>query len=136
MVGVGYDAHNRVGLMQRLRHHHQRSGRAVGDGNNSLVPIHVGPVDLGHHQRDLGLHAEGGTVVDHHRTGSHRRRTQPLAYLAAGRDKRHVDSLKRSLGRFVYNQFLPGDRDPFTRRATGGEKLEVWKRSVALLDDA
>ena len=53
----------------RVQHEGERGGGAVRDRDDALVPLDIGPVDLGHDERDVRLHAERGAVVDEDAAG-------------------------------------------------------------------
>ena len=59
--------------MQRRQGGDQHHRRAVGAGGDALGEVgQVLGVDLGHHQRHVGVHPEGGRVVDHPGAGADR----------------------------------------------------------------
>ena len=57
------------GVVQRLEGHDHLDRRAVRVGDDPLVLGDVVRVDLGHDQRDVGVHPEGARVVDDDRAG-------------------------------------------------------------------
>ena len=67
-----HPAHPR-GVVQRLQRDDHLDGRAVGVGDDPLVPGDVVRVDLGDDERDVGVHPEGARIVDDDRPGRSRR---------------------------------------------------------------
>ena len=116
--------------------HHQRRGSAVGDGDDALVPLHILSVDLWHHQRHVGFHAEGRAVVDDHRACAHGVGSQFAADRGAGRDERDVHAFEGLLRGFLDYQFLAANRDALAGRALGRHQPQAGRLGVALLDDA
>ena len=98
LVGRGDDTRDRIYRMQWMGYHHHRRGRAVGNGDNALVPLHVLPVDLRDHQWDLGLHAEVGAVVYHQGAGCYGDGGKLSAKLGAGRYEGDVHASEGVVG--------------------------------------
>ena len=70
LIGADNDPFDLIFIMDRLQGHHHLNGRAIRVGDNALVPVDILRIDFRDDQRNGGIHAPGGTVVDHHSTGS------------------------------------------------------------------
>ncbi len=103
LIGGHHNASNAEFPVDRIQGDHHLNRRAVGIGDDSLLRIlgHGVRVDLGHYQRNLGVHAPGARVVDHDATVLGGMRSESLAGTAAGRKKRDVDALERSFGQLL-----------------------------------
>ena len=64
LIGAGYHALNGGQLVQGVDGHGGDDGGAVGVGNDAVMLESVLGVDLGHNQRNVGVHTEGGGVVN------------------------------------------------------------------------
>jgi hypothetical protein len=98
------DASDAVTAMDRPERHRDGDGDAVGVADDAAMARDLAGIDLGHHQRYVALHAEGGGVVDHHGAGAHRRRCEAPGCGAAGGEERYVDA-----GKAVFVQVLDGE---------------------------
>ncbi len=98
--------------------------------------LEVARVDFRHDQRHVGLHAERGRVVDHHRArllaglGEFARAGRP------GAEERVVDIRKRRRAQFLDRQLLARELDRLAQRARRGERLQVADRKFPLLQRA
>ena len=123
-------------LRKRLNCRHDSHGRAVRVGNDALGAIgDVCTVDLGDDQRDLGVLAPCGGVVDDYGSGLGKLRR----ILARGRgtrgEDRDVDPGEVS-GRNVFNDDLCAlPRERRTRRTSGGKETNRFNREVSLFQD-
>ena len=99
LVGADDDAPDPRGVVQRLERDDHLDGRAVGVGDDPLgASGDVVGIDLGHDQRDVGVHPEGARVVDDHGAGRGGDRA-PFAGDARRRAREHdLDARERSCG--------------------------------------
>ena len=115
---------------------HNGHGRAIRVRDDSLGAVrNVFTVDLGDDQRDLGILAPCGGVVDDYGSG----RGKLRCILARGRgtrgEDRDVDPGEVS-GRNVFNDDLRAlPRECRTRRASGGKETNRYNREVSLFQD-
>ena len=79
---------------RRQRDHHLHR-RAVRVGDDPAVGVERLGIDLGDHQRHLGVHAPEARVVDHHRAGLDQLRRPLGADRAARRREDQVEALDR-----------------------------------------
>ena len=100
LVGVGDHAHDAALAHQRRERERQRHGAAVGRGDDPAVLAQVFGIDLGHHQRHIGLLAEGGRVVEGDRAALAGGRAELFRRGGGGGDEgdvRAVEGLVRGL---------------------------------------
>ena len=110
--------------MDRPERHHRRDRRAIGIGDDAFVVGNAAGVDLGHHQRHVRVHAEGGAVVHHHGAGLHRQRRIMFGNAAARREQRDIHALERIVGQFLDDEVLAAERRGLAGRARAGQKLQ------------
>ena len=98
LIGAHDNPAHAGGVVQGLERDDHLDGRAVGVGDDPLVPGDVVGIDLGHDERNVWLHAKGARVVDDHRPGGRGDRA-PLPGDAARSAREHdVDVLKCAFG--------------------------------------
>jgi hypothetical protein len=85
--------------VQRTHRDDHREGRAVGVGDDPLRPLAGGGrVDLGHHERDVGIHPERTGVVDDDRAIGHGNRCPGRRDLVRDIEHRDVDAFEAAFG--------------------------------------
>ena len=136
LVGVGHDAADGAGLPQRVRHHNQRGGGAVGDGHDAIVPVQVFAVNFRDHQGHRRVHAERAGVVDDQRPRVCRHRPEPARVLGARGDESDVYVGEAVIGGFFHGERFAVDLQLATRRALGCQELQVIVYRITRLDQA
>ncbi len=131
LVGRDDDALDAEGLTQRLQRDHEDRRRAVRIGDEAVVADRVG-IHLGHHQRHVGLQAEGGGVVHHrHALGGQRARMR-LGEIARDGEQREIE-MAGGLEAIGLDGNLAEGRNLFRAGATRrGEELELRHREAPL----
>ena len=117
-----HDALDTSLLVHRIEDHHQWNGRAIGVCDDALVALQGVWVDLGHHQRDIGVHAEGAAVIDDHRPRTGGDRRKGLTDRRADGEQGEIDPLKRALGELLHRIFLAREGELTSGRALRGQK--------------
>ncbi len=82
-------------VVDRLERHHGDDRRAIRTGHDALVTARGGGVDLGHHQRHVGVHSIGARLVHDDRARLDRDRCELARLRRARREQRDIDSLER-----------------------------------------
>ncbi len=137
LIGGNHDALDPHLVMDGLQGHQHLDGGAVGVGDDAALLVlgdGVG-VDLGHHQGDLGVHAEGAGIVHHHRArggGGRRELERPVA---AGRKERHVDAGEGVLGQLLNSDLLAAKGKFLAHRALRGEQAQFLDREIPPFQD-
>ena len=91
-------------------------------------------VDLRHHQRHVGVHAEGRRVVDDHRAGPHGGGSEALRLRAARGEQRDVHAFEAVVGELLHGDVAAAE---FHRLAGGtrrGQQAQFDEREFALLE--
>src|SRR5208337_3333290 len=111
-------------------------GRAVGIGDDSLVPGDVVRVDLGHDQRHVRVHPEGTRIVDDDRSGRRGDRAPFPGHGARSARQDDVDAAERvAHDRLDRKGFAPkGHR--LADASLGGQELDRCHRKGPLLQQA
>ena len=94
LVGGSGHGLNGGNLVQGIDGGDGDDGRAVGVGNNALVPLHILRIDFRHNQRHVGIQPEGGGIVHKDRTGLHDGRSELLGNVVFRRAQHDVHALK------------------------------------------
>ena len=94
---------------QRLEGDDHLDGGAVGVGDDAVVLGDRRGVDLGDHQGDVGVDAEGGGVVDHDCAGVHDGLAELLGDGGACREQGDVNALEGLLGHLLDGELASGD---------------------------
>ena len=111
-------------------------GPQRGDGDDAAVRAHRLRVDLRHHERHRGIHAEGGGVVHHHRALLGGERREALGGAATGGEERDVDAAEAVFLQLLHRQRLAAEAHRLACRAGRGEKAQLGEREAALLEAA
>ena len=124
------------GLLERIESDRQRDRAAVGVGDDALVLTDVLGVDLGHHERDVLLHAPGGAVVDHERARLGGGRAIHQRDVTACGEERHVDAFECRLVDLldVEGRAVVGNGQALGALRSQGDDALAWK--VALREHA
>ena len=121
-------------LMQRPRRNQTDDGRAVGVGDQAVVPLNVIGVNLGHDQRHLGIQTEGMAVVDHDGAALDGLGQQFLGDIVAGSAEYDVAALK-GLGESLFDHnLLAAELDGLARRTRARQQLELANRKLLLVE--
>ena len=88
--------------MQRPQTHQGDRRGAIRIGQNPLVPSRRLRIDLGHHERNIRIHAERRRVVDHHRTRFDRSRRKFFRNGPARAEQREVDTRESIRRQFAH----------------------------------
>ena len=135
LVGGGDEAQDAVLFVDRPQGGDGDDGGAVGVGDDAFVLFDGFGVNLRDDERDGGVHAEGGAVVDD--DGS-----RPAAAMgpgtfgdgAAGGKEDDVHAFEAGFGQFFDGYFFALERHRLTGGAGGGEELEFLHGELALLE--
>ena len=131
LVGRKDHALDAVLTVDRPQRHQRGDGGAVRVGDDALVIPDAAGVDLGDHQRDVRVHAEGRGIVDHNGACLDRNRRELAGNAAAGREQRDVDALEGALGEFLDHDLFAAERDGLAGGAGAGQRLELADRKTA-----
>lgn len=135
LVGRGDDVFEAEGLVKRAEGHEGDDGGAVGVGNDALGGVlSVSGVEFGDDEGDVGVHAEGGGVVDDDGTGGGGVRGEFLGDGASGGEEGDIDVGEGMGGEFLDGEFLALERDGFPGRASGCEEGELGEGKFAVGD--
>jgi hypothetical protein len=96
----------------------------------------IARVDLGHDQRRVGVHAEGGGVVDHDRARGFGVGNELAAARGAGAEEGNVDALEGGGGQLLDLVRLAFELERLADRAGRGEQLQGSDGEVPSLEDA
>ncbi len=123
-------------VVQRLEHRHRGHRGAVRVGDDPLARLGDGVrVDLGDHQRHVGVHPEGRGVVDHDGPGrGERRRERPRGGRSGG-EQRDVEAAGVGGGGVLDDDLAVAARQHGAGRPGGGEEPDLVGREVALQQD-
>ena len=119
--------------MQRPGGNQADDGRAVGVGNETMMPLDVVGIDLGHDQRHLGIQAEGVAVVDHDGAALDSLGQQLLGDIVTGGTEHDVAALKGLGASLLNHNLLAAELDGLTRRACARQQLELTDRKLLLV---
>ena len=120
-------------LMQRPGGNQADNGRAVGVGNEAVMPFDVVGVNLGHDQRHLGIQAKGMAVIDHDSAALDGLGQQLLGDIVAGGTEYDVTALKGLGASFLNHNLFAAELDGLARRACARQKLELADRKLLLV---
>ncbi len=121
------------GVVQGLQWQHRRHRGAVGVGDDAprRPGVQLVGVDLGDDEGDVGVHAEGGGVVDDQRPGGDGAGRVLLGPVTSGAEQRDVDPIEDVLVGQVPNRDVavpPADRA--AGRTGGRQQDQVIQREV------
>ena len=136
LVGADDDALDAGGVVDGLERHDHLDGGAVGRGDDARVGRQVVGVDLGHHERHVGVLAEHARLVDDGGAGRHGLRHELLADRAAGGEEGEVDAGERAGAELLHFQLGPLERQPAPGGARAGQQAQLADGEAALLEDA
>ena len=137
LIGGHHDAADTGGVMQRLEGDDELCRRAIGVGDDVLLPV-VGErlrVHFGDDERHLGIRAEVRGIVDHHGTG--RRGLWRIfgGHAAAGGEEGDVDIREiERVESFDLERTIP-EMDLLAERLARGERGHGARRKGALGED-
>ena len=103
----------------------------------AMMPLcfaHRAGVDLRHHERHVGVHAEERRVVDDHRAGAHGRGSEALRLRAARGEQRDVHAFEAGIGELLHRDVAAAEFHRLARRARGGQQAQLDQREFALLE--
>ena len=120
--------------MQRPRGNQTDNGRAVGVGDEAVMPLDIVGIDLGHDQRHLGIHTEGMAVVDHDGAALDGLRQQLLGDIVAGSAEHDVAALKGLGASFLNHDLLAAELNGLARGACTCQQLELADRELLLVE--
>ena len=103
----------------------------------AMMPLCLGEragVDLGHHERHVQVHAERRGVVDDHRAGANRGRSEALGLRTTGGEQRDVHALEAGIGQFLDRDIAAAEFHRFAHRTRGGQQAQLDEREFALLE--
>src|SRR5581483_406730 len=135
---VGRDDHppEPGGPVERRQRRHQHHRRAVGAGGDALRQMaELFGVDFRHHQRHVGVHPEGGRVVDH--PGARRRRhRRPLdGQRVVDVDDDQAEPVETAGAEDLAGDLGTGERQPSPLRPGRGVGPQLGHRERPLLQD-
>ena len=116
-------------------HHHLDCG-AVGVADYAARGVEsIVAVDFRHHQRNVGIHAEGAGVVDHQRAVFRYCLGEFARGGCSGRGECYVDAAEVVVvAEFLHGVFLAAEGIGFPRAAAGTEKREVVDGEIGLVE--
>ena len=132
LIGADDDPPYAVGFVERPDGDVHDDGRAVGVGDDAVMPVDLLGVDLGHDERDAVFHAEVTGVVDHHRAGRDGGRGELFADAAAGGKEGDLDALEAVLRQLFDGVSLAEEFNGLAGTFGAGQQLETLDRKPAL----
>ncbi len=115
--------------------HQSHDGGAVRIRDDALGMLPGGfRIDFGNHQRDFGIHPEGGGVVDHDRPGRGCRRRKLPGEPSPGTEERDVDPLEGTVSQLPDRDLFPSKAKRSAHRTSRGQQREPADWKVALLE--
>src|SRR5690606_18964799 len=133
LIGGDDDALQAEGLVQGPEAHEHDGRGTVGVGDDAAVVAQLFRVDLGNDQRDVGLHAQRGALVDDNATGGDRVGRESAGDRAAGSEERQIHAGKNTGLGLLDDEGLAGEIDGLARRTRRGEKPQAGQGEVALV---
>ena len=119
--------------MERVETHHGNDGGAVRVGDDAFGPIFGSfRIDLGYYEGNLGIHPEGGGVIDHHRARGGGRGPKFAGETASCAEEGNIDAFKRVVVEFLDHHFTVPEEELPAGRARGGEESEFPHGKVTL----
>ena len=127
LVGADGATDHPEGVVQRLEHHHELGGRAVGICDDAVVCADCCAVHFRHDQRHVRMHAPSAAVVDDGRPRRREPRGPFEAHRSARTEQRHVRSGLHRVRKandagglsiethFLTDTALAGDRNQFAQ---------------------
>ena len=120
--------------MQRVKRHQRDGRRAIRIRDDALVPLHVGGVDFGDHERTAVIHAKGAGIVHDDASCLRRDGREPLEMLAARAEQRDVHARERVRGQLLDGDVLPAKLQFLARGPRGGEQRQFAHREIAFFE--
>ena len=108
------------------------NGGAVGVGDDAAVPGHILGIDLGHHQRHLGIQTERGGVIHKYRAGFHNCRGELLGDIVFRRAQHDVHTLKSLIAGLLNGYFFTLEGDGFARAPGTGQWHQLSHGEIPL----
>ena len=134
LVGVDDHALDADAVAQRHEHRHELHRRAVRVGDDALVGLEVVRVDLAHDERDGGIHAPRGRVVDDDRAARGGLGCEVARDVGAGAEQRDVDPVECLADGLLDLDRLAAHVDGPAGRPAGGEEPQLGDRKAALAE--
>ena len=137
LVGRDMHAADVRHLLDRLQCHDHLDRRAVGVGDNAARGVlRIFGIDLRHHQRHVGIHAEGARIVDHDRTVSGDRLREFARSSGSGRSEGEIHPLEVVVMLQQFDSYiLSAEFIDTARAALRTEQQQFADRQVALLQN-
>ena len=136
LVGGDGEVAEPEGAVQRGQGHRQRDGDAIGVGDDPPVLAHPLPVDLGHHQGDLGVHPEVARLVDGDPATGRDLGRVLLGGGRAGGEEDDVAAVEARCLHGCHRQLLAPEGDRAAHAARGCQAAQLPHREPAVLEDA
>src|SRR6185312_4023762 len=108
--------------------------RAVGIRDDASVPRDRLGIDLRHDERNRGVHAESGGVVDDDRARSRGNRREALGDRASGREQRDAHSAETLLGQLRNRDCSSVEGQRAAGRTRRGGEAQLGKRKAPSLE--
>ena len=134
LVGVDDDPLQPDRVAQRHQDRHELHRGAVRVGDDPLVRLEVVGVHLAHDERDPGLHAPRGRVVDHGGATRGRLRSEVARDVGAGAEQGDVDAVERIPGRLANLDGLPADLDRSPGRPARRQESQLPDREASFAE--
>ena len=137
LVGGVDDALDAVFVIERLERDHRLNGRAVGVGDDAVVPIYVLGIDLGDDEGDVVVHTPLAGIVDDDRAVLGKDGRELCGSGAAGGEEGDVDLLVLDVvfGQFDDGIFLAHELDLFACALCGGVEVVVLDGKLLFFED-
>src|SRR3990172_2438597 len=130
-----HDALDLRRVVDRLQDHDHADGGAVRIGDDAVVRGDGMRIHLGHHERDLRVHAECARVVYHHGARCRSGRGELMAPRSARGKKRNINALEGILLELLNRPLTAAEVKPLACRPVGRKENERGHREVALFED-
>ena len=98
------------------------------------MPGNIGAVDLGHHERHVGVHAEGMAVIHHHSAGLHGLGQQLLGDGVVRRAEHEVAALERLGARLLDGDGCPTELHCLARAARTCQQTQLANGNLLLIE--
>jgi len=140
LVGRNHNPTDPERIRQRLQGHDQLNRGAVGVRDDPLAAFTYGikcplSVDLGDHQRDVGIHSPGRGVVDNYRAGLGKIGSTLSTQAGATAEQGNVDILGNFVDKHVDGNVYPPEGQTLPQAPRRSEEPQRSHGKVPLLQD-
>ncbi len=132
---IGGDHHPLQGssIVQGLKSHHHLNSRAVRVGDNTLFVVlgNILRIDLGHHQRHLGIHTPSAGIIHTDRSGRSGDGAELLTARSAGTEQGDIDPFEGVLVQKLHHVLLAVELQKLADGPFGCQQTQLLDRKLA-----